>query len=246
MTIMTIVQTTAASIGRLGLAAAVFGRPVFARADEPPGATVTPAETATGARLSMSASLYELLVNAAIATGWLSERRTLLGRSLDKDAKVMVTVKDVLVAGTVLTGAAALVGKAVTRREPPADGSASGEEPSPDAAVDADSSHRYLQKVTKLNRTFALLGVASAFINLRCSTPTIPTRYGASSRSGERDDAYAFRRSRQHAGRHAAAGRFCGCVRGGGAVPDARGIGPVSAPSRPQASAVRSPWPPAP
>ena len=111
---MTIVQTTAASIGRLGLAAAAFGRPTLARA------AGGPAETATGARLSMSDSLYELLVNAAIATGWLSERRTLHGRSLDKDARVMVTTKDVLVAGTVLTGAATLVGKVVTRREPPA------------------------------------------------------------------------------------------------------------------------------
>ncbi|AWS43489.1 hypothetical protein DKM19_21025 [Streptosporangium sp. 'caverna'] len=106
--------------------------------------------------------MYELLVNAAIATGWLSERRTLLGQSLDKDAKAMVATKDVLVAGTVLTGAAALLGEVVTRREPPADGAASGEESSPDA----DGGHRYLQKMTRLNRTFALLGVASApFIN---------------------------------------------------------------------------------
>ena len=108
---MTIVQTTAASIGRLGLAAAAFGGPALARAGRP-GAPVGPRRRLP-ARLSMSDSLYELLVNAAIATGWLSERRTLRGRSLDKDAKVMVTAKDVLVAGTVLTGAVALVGKVV-------------------------------------------------------------------------------------------------------------------------------------
>jgi hypothetical protein len=110
-------------------------------------------------------SLYDLLVNAAIATGWLSERRTLRGRSLDKDATVMVTAKDVLVAGTVLTGAAALVGKVVTQREPPASQFVSGDE-LPDAVINADGNRRYLQTMTELNRTFALLGVAATpFIN---------------------------------------------------------------------------------
>ncbi|MFD0735251.1 hypothetical protein [Planotetraspora mira] len=162
---MTIVQTTAASIGRLGLAAAAFGRPTVGRAGGP-GAGGRSAETATGARLSMSDSLYELLVNAAIATGWLSERRTLYGRSLGKDAKVMVTAKDVLVAATVVTGAAALVGKVAARRESPADWLVSEEEPSPDGAVDAGGDGGYVQTMTKLNRTFALLGVAATpFIN---------------------------------------------------------------------------------
>jgi hypothetical protein len=53
----------------------------------------------------------------------------------------------------------------VTRRTPPAGGPASAdEEPSPDAAIDTDGG--FLQKTTELNRTFALLGVASTpFIN---------------------------------------------------------------------------------
>ncbi|GAA5039926.1 hypothetical protein GCM10023317_96300 [Actinopolymorpha pittospori] len=163
---MTIVQTAAASVGRLGLAAAAFGGPALARAAQRPGAGES-AESGTDARLSTSGTVYELLVNAAIAAGWLSERRTLRGRSLDKDAKVMVTTKDVLVAGTVLTGAATLVGKVVTRHEPPADRPGSGEEePSPDAAVDADGNHRRLHTMTELNHTFALLGVAvTPFIN---------------------------------------------------------------------------------
>jgi hypothetical protein len=165
--IMTIVQTAAASIGRLGLAAGAFSRPALARAGERPGAAGGPAETATGVRLRMSDSVCELLVNAAIATGWLMERRTLRGRSLDNDAKAMVTAKDVLVAGTVLTGAATLVGKVVTRRESPAGPSVCGEEgPSPDMAIDADGNRRYLQTMSKLNHTFALFGVAATpFIN---------------------------------------------------------------------------------
>ncbi|WP_433219772.1 hypothetical protein ACQP00_16135 [Dactylosporangium sp. CS-047395] len=107
---MTIAQSTAASIGRLGLAAAAFGRP----------------------------GKHDLLLNAAIATGWLSERRTLYGRSLAKDAKIMVTAKEVLVAGTVLTGAANLLAGNGPRRA----------------------------SMLKLNRIFALLGVtATPFIN---------------------------------------------------------------------------------
>ena len=164
---MTIIQTTAASIGRLGLAAAAFSGPTLARANDRPAAADGRSATAFGARLSTSDSWYELLVTAATATGWLMERRTLYGRSLDKDAKIMVTAKDVLVAGTVLTGAAALVGKVVTRREPPADRLVSGEEgPAPDAAIDADGNRRHRLGMTKLNRTFALLGVAATpFIN---------------------------------------------------------------------------------
>jgi len=164
---MTIMQTTAASIGRLGLAAAAFSGPTLARADEQPGAADGPTANASGARLSTSDSWYELLVNAAVATGWLWERRTLQGRSLDKDARVMVTAKDVLVAGTVLTGAATVVGKVVTRRDPLAGRRVCAEEePSADAAIDADGNRRYLQTMTKLNHTFALLGVAAApFIN---------------------------------------------------------------------------------
>ena len=109
---MTIMQTTAASIGRLGLAAAAANRPVLARADERPGVSGGPTKTATGIQLGPGNSLYELLLHAAIATAWLSERRTLHGQSLARDAKIMVTAKDVLVAGTVLTGAANLVGLA--------------------------------------------------------------------------------------------------------------------------------------
>ncbi|WP_344724550.1 hypothetical protein [Pseudonocardia yunnanensis] len=164
---MTIMQTTAASIGRLGLAAAAFSRPALARADERPGAADGPTATAACARLSTSDSWHELLVNAAVAAGWLWERRTLHGRSLDNDATIMVTAKDVLVAGTVLTGAATLVGKVVTRREPLVGRHVCGEEePSSDAAIDGDDNRRYLQTMTKLNRTFALLGVAATpFIN---------------------------------------------------------------------------------
>jgi hypothetical protein len=152
---MTIAQTTAASIGRLGLAAAAASRPVLARTNERP------------VRFAKGDSLYELLLHAAIATGWLSERRTLHGQSLARDAKIMVTAKDVLVAGTVLTGAAALVGKAVMRSKPPADRLVSEENrPSSDAAIDADGDNCYVRTMTALNRTFAFLGVAATpFIN---------------------------------------------------------------------------------
>ncbi|WP_203973322.1 hypothetical protein [Planotetraspora silvatica] len=164
---MTIAQTATASIGRLGLAAAAFGKPTPGRTGERPEAAGGPAETTTDARPGMSDSIYDLLVNAAIAVGWLSERRTLYGRSLDKDVRVMVTAKDVLVACTVLTGAAALVGKVLSRRESPADRSVPGEgHASADAAIDTEGNRRHPQSMTELNRAFALLAVASTpFIN---------------------------------------------------------------------------------
>ncbi|MBL7497967.1 hypothetical protein [Frankia nepalensis] len=163
---MTIAQTAAASIGRLGLAAAAFGRPTPVGAERPGASGRGPAKTARGVRLNMDDSLFDLFVNAAVGAGWLSERRTLRGRSLANDAKVMVTVKDVLVAGTVLTGAATVVGEKVTRRHAPAGGSLSEEEPSPDAALDVDGNGRYLRRMTELNHAFALLAVATTpFIN---------------------------------------------------------------------------------
>ena len=106
-------------------------------------------------------------IHAVIATGWLSERRTLYGKSLARDAKIMVTAKDVLVAGTVLTGAATLVGTAVMRRQALADRPGfEDEQPSPDA----HGNPPYLRTMTALNRTFALLGVAATpFINFALS-----------------------------------------------------------------------------
>jgi hypothetical protein len=152
---MTIMQTTVASIGRLGLAAAASNRPVLARSNKRP------------AEFARRSSFYDLLLHAGIAAGWLSERRTLSGKSLARDAKIMVSAKDLLVAGTVLTGAAALVGKAVARQESPADRPVADDEPPSSAvAVDAGGNRGYLRTLTVLNRTFAFLGVAATpFIN---------------------------------------------------------------------------------
>ena len=152
---MTIMQTTVASIGRLGLAAATSNRPVLARVN---------ARSEVGGAYD---SLYELLLHATIATGWLSERRTLYGQHLARDAKIMVTAKDVLVAGTVLTGAAALVAKSVLRHQPAADQvDPESEQPSADSVIVAVGNGGYLRTMTALNRTFAFLGVAATpFIN---------------------------------------------------------------------------------
>ena len=131
-----------------------------------PQSPAGPTKDATGIQLGPGNSLYELLLHATIASAWLSERRTLHGRSLARDAQIMVTAKDVLVAGTVLTGAANVVGLAL-RREPPVDPVVSEDgQPSSDAAAGADGNRRYLRTMTALNRTFALLGVAATpFIN---------------------------------------------------------------------------------
>ena len=66
-------------------------------------------------RIAMGAAMGRpsVAAYAAILAGWLVERRTLLSRGLEKDARAMVLLKDVLVAGCVASGAACLIAKDV-------------------------------------------------------------------------------------------------------------------------------------
>ncbi len=92
---MGLVETTAAALGRLALGAAFDGP----QANKGNG-------TSAGAELGRMA---EAALYATVAATWLSERRTLQRKRLDKDAKAAVNFKDLLVAGTVLTGLADLI-----------------------------------------------------------------------------------------------------------------------------------------
>ena len=98
----------------------------------------------------------------------------------------MVAAKDVLVAGTVLTGAATLVGKAAMRRGPPAARLVSEEgQPSSDATIGRTAT---LVVCDGWRRSTAPSPFSEwpppPSSTSRCSTPTIPTRCAASSRSG--------------------------------------------------------------
>lgn len=92
---MGLVETTAAALGRLALGAAFEG---------PQSDLENGRSSEAGLGRLAGAALY-----AVVAATWLSERRTLQRKHLDKDAKAAVNFKDLLVAGTVVTGLAELM-----------------------------------------------------------------------------------------------------------------------------------------
>jgi hypothetical protein len=101
--LMDLLATSAAATGRLALAAAFNGPPLARVAPRPKDGGVSSKQEVLRAGWSLS----EALVNAVVAAGWLSERRTLRGRPLARDAKAAVTFKDLLVAGAVITSSPA-------------------------------------------------------------------------------------------------------------------------------------------
>lgn len=102
---MGLVETTAAALGRLALAAA-FDGPQTAQE----GANQSSPESAAPQVKHNAGQLANAALYTLVAATWLSERHTLQRKRLDKDAKAAVNFKDLLVAGTVVTGVADLVG----------------------------------------------------------------------------------------------------------------------------------------
>jgi hypothetical protein len=108
--------------------------------------------------------------------GWLSERSTLFSRPLDPDARAAVRFKDVLIAGTLLTGAASVAGEKFLRREHP-DGLpiTRDAELATEAPPSADPYRRYFRVLGIANRGLCAGAIATTpFITL--------TRSRASSR----------------------------------------------------------------
>src|SRR5262245_24750120 len=98
------------AIGRLALAAVLNGpAPAHAATPSRDGAT-SPGEKGSNV-VPSGVALPQAALYAAMAAGWLGERKKLLDRGLEKDAKAVVHLKDVLVCGAVLTGVASLVGE---------------------------------------------------------------------------------------------------------------------------------------
>lgn len=104
-----------------------------------------------------SGSLPRTALYAAAAAGWLGERRRLLGQNLDKDAMAMVRLKDLLVAGTVLTGVASVVAERMRQK---VDGHGTH------AISTVDQHGRSLKAMRVVNRVFVAAAVAATpFIN---------------------------------------------------------------------------------
>jgi len=92
----------------------------------------------------------------------LSERRTLNSHNLDHDAKAAVRFKDLLVAGSVITGVANLIGEELLKQKYP-DGVHGLSADGPDGV---QNFRRYFKVMGALNQVFVAGAVAATpFIN---------------------------------------------------------------------------------
>ncbi len=92
---MSILETSAAAVGRLALAAAFDGPSLSDLRHSPGNGKVT--STNPQERMpKIGFNVSDAVLYAVVAAGWLSERRTLRSRPLDKDAGSAVAFKDLL------------------------------------------------------------------------------------------------------------------------------------------------------
>jgi hypothetical protein len=153
------------AIGRLALAAALNG-PTFENSRSRPDDEAAGSAKDASRTLPVQAALPQAALLAAVAAGWLGERRKLLGQNLEKDAKAMVRLKDVLVGGAVLTGVASLLAEQLMRRSYGENQLTAAGELSPDAPAGLDQYRHYLRITRTINRIFVGAAVAATpFIN---------------------------------------------------------------------------------
>ena len=153
------------AIGRLALAAA-FNGPTFAKISSRPNRkAATYAKTATVA-LPLPATLPQAALLAAVAGGWLGERRKLLGQNLEIDAKRMVHLKDLLIGGAVATGVANLIAEELMKRTYGGIQITEAGELSPDAPAGLDEYRHYFRVMGAAHRLLVGAAVAATpFIN---------------------------------------------------------------------------------
>jgi len=163
---MPLLETAVAAVGRLALAAAYDG-PAFAKVQPRPndGQTSTSSEAET--LMNVGPSMQEAAVYISAALAWLSERKTLTRHKLDHDAKAAVLFKDLLVAGSVITGLANVAGEAlITQKFPdglPINGNG---ELSRGVQAEVERYRRYFKAMGIVNRVFVAGAVAATpFIN---------------------------------------------------------------------------------
>ena len=155
----------ATAIGRLALGAALNG-PGFANIlSRPNRKAATPAEAGI-TTVPVQAALPQAALFAAVAAGWLFERRKLLGQGLEKDAKTVVRLKDVLVGGVVLTGVANLLAEQLMRRSYGEIQVTAAGDLSPNAPAGLEQYRHYLRITGTVNRILVGAAVAATpFIN---------------------------------------------------------------------------------
>lgn len=111
---MSLLTTSAASIHQLGAAAAFAGPPNSSSGD------VLPSEGDGSPVVRSLWSRYEIIANVVMSVGWLVEQHTLrTTHDLDAETNRRVSLKDICVAGAMLTNLASIVVDQLFKRECP-------------------------------------------------------------------------------------------------------------------------------
>jgi hypothetical protein len=146
---MSLLTTSAASVHQLFAAAALAGPP------SPVDDTAT--ERTDGTRnVKRFWSKYEVVANTLLSVGWLIEQRTLRTQhDLDPQTNMTVSIKDICVAGVMLSNIANIVADQALKRELP-EGvrlTSAGGLPA-DATAKEKSFFRYFNTMRVANRVF--------------------------------------------------------------------------------------------
>jgi hypothetical protein len=163
---MPLLETAVAAVGRLALAAAYEG-PVLARVQPRRANGQIALGSGTGTVLRLGPGLPQAAAYSLAAIAWLSERRTLHHHDLDRDALAAVRFKDLLVAGSVLTGLATVAAEEWMRRKYP-DGVHLDDDGalSPNVPADVEGYRRRFRVMGAVHRAFVAGAVAATpFIN---------------------------------------------------------------------------------
>ena len=163
---MPLLETAIAAVGRLALAASYNG-PALARVQSRAEDEQTSTPNERENVINVGPSFHEAAVCVSAGLAWLSERKTLTRHKLDRDAKAAVLFKDLLVAGSVITGLASLAGEALMKQKYPS-GLRFNEQGELSRTVpdEVKSYRRYLRVMGTANRAFVAGAVAATpFIN---------------------------------------------------------------------------------
>jgi hypothetical protein len=145
---MSLLTTSAASIHQLFAAAALAG---------PPSSPVDVALSANGEERTINSfwSRYEIVADILLSAGWLIEQHTLRKHDLDPETNMRVAIKDICVAGVMVSNIANIIADQMFKRAMP-EGVCltSAGELRNDAPADAQKFWQYFRAMKIVNRIF--------------------------------------------------------------------------------------------
>jgi hypothetical protein len=148
---MSLLTTSAASIHQLFAAAALAGPPKSA-------VDATPSANGEGKAIKDLWSRYEIVADTLLSAGWLIEQHSIrTGHDIDTETNKSVAIKDVCVAGVMVSNIANIIIDHMFKRAMP-EGvrlTSDGELPS-DAPADARKLWQYFKTMKFVNRVFVV------------------------------------------------------------------------------------------